>query len=193
MNDPFSDYDPFDPNDKIPLPEPAYRQFLHFLRELAEAIVPAVILALLITQFVAQAKIVHGRSMEPNLHTGQRVIIEKISYHFYQPERGDIIVVSLNDDALPLIKRVIALPGETISIEDGRVLINGRVLDEPYLSHIQQRNYATFTVPPNHVFVMGDNRLDSRDSRVFGPVHLSQIEGKAWLSVWPPEDMGPLE
>jgi signal peptidase I len=178
-----------EPDDETTIPS-WINTFRRMVYELATTILPAVLLALFVMQFVAQAKVVYGQSMEPSLHTGQRLIIEKMSYRFYKPERGDIVVVNVPDSDLPLIKRLISLPGETIKIENGTVFINNIPLNEPYLQNMIQRNYAEMIVPSEHVFVMGDNRLDSRDSRNFGPIHLSQIEGRAWLSFWPLEDIG---
>ncbi|MCP5094992.1 MAG: signal peptidase I [Chloroflexi bacterium] len=188
---PSHDNPEFDPEPEEERSAPVWTASLHrIVSELITTILPAVLLALFVMQFVAQAKVVHGRSMEPNLHTGQRLIIEKMSYRFYEPERGDIVVVDVTDSELPLIKRVIGLPGDAVKIENGAVFINGTLLNEPYLQNIKQRNYAEMIVPLGHVFVMGDNRLDSRDSRSFGPIQLKQIEGRAWISFWPLEDIG---
>jgi signal peptidase I len=89
-----------------------------------------------------------------------------------------------------LITRVIGLPGEMIEIRNNRVYINGQRLDEPYLADVIQRAYGPVQIPPAHVFVMGDNRSASNDSRYFGPVSLERIIGRAWVSYWPLEDFG---
>jgi signal peptidase I len=127
--------------------------------------------------------------MEPNLHSDQRLIIEKVSYRLHGPRRGDIVVLRLEEYEIPLIKRVVGLPGETVEIRDSRVYINGALLAEGYLPAAAQRNYGPAVVPPDHVFVMGDNRNASNDSRSFGAVHMNQIVGRAWLSYWPLEDV----
>lgn len=129
--------------------------------------------------------------MEPNLHDNQRLIIEKISYHIHPPQRGDIIVLRLpNRQSDPLIKRVIGLPGETVEITDGKVIINGEVLDEPYLNQSTYQGMPPRVVPADEVFVLGDNRGFSNDSRAFGFVPFSDIIGRAWFRYWPPSEIG---
>lgn len=166
------------------------RQALGLVREIAETVVPAIVIALLIHVFLAQATRVYGQSMEPNLHTDMRLVVEKLSYRLHGPERGDIVVLRLRPDDELLIKRVIALPGEEVTIRDGGVYVDGKLLDEPYLDQETRGNLASRVVPPLHVFVMGDNRRASNDSRSFGPVHLDNIIGRAWLAYWPLEALG---
>lgn len=163
------------------------------LRDLLGTIVPAIIIALLIHVFLAQATRVYGQSMEPNLHTDERLVIEKLSYHFHGPRRGDVVVLH-DPGGSPelLIKRVIGLPGERVTISDGRVFIDGVALDEEYLVQPTQGGGRSWTVPPFSVFVMGDNRAASRDSRIFGPVKLDQILGRALFRYWPPTEVGVL-
>lgn len=172
--------------------EPA-RQVGRALREIAETVVPAIVIALLIHVFLAQATRVYGQSMEPNLHTNMRLVVEKVSYRLHGPQRGDVVVLRVRPGDEMLIKRVIALPGEEVSIHDGQVFIDGQPLDEPYLDQETRGNLAPRVVPPLHVFVMGDNRRASNDSRSFGPVHLDNIVGRAWFSYWPPNDLGPVD
>jgi signal peptidase I len=160
------------------------------LTEIVDTVLPALVIAVLINFFVAQGTFVYGQSMEPSLHTDQRLIVEKISYRVRGPRRGDIVVVRVEGHEVPPIKRVIGLPGERIEIREGRVWIDGHPLEEAYLAEIEQRDYGPFTVPAEHIFVMGDNRNLSGDSRIFGPVHLSDVWGRAWLSYWPPKDFG---
>jgi len=162
------------------------------LREVAETVIPAIVIALLIHVFLAQATRVYGQSMEPNLHTDMRLVVEKLSYRLHTPQRGDIVVLRVRPEDEMLIKRVIGLPGDQVEIHDGQVYVNGQALDEPYLNQETRGNLAPRVVPPLHVFVMGDNRRASNDSRSFGPVHLDNIVGKAWLSYWPPEAIGPV-
>lgn len=179
--------------DNAPLtPEPQpQRAQSGWLRELLETILPAVLLALVINLFLAQATRVFGQSMEPNLHTDQRIVVEKLSYRFHPPRRGDVVVLRLpRDPSELLIKRVIALPGETVEIRDGAVWVDGQALDEPYLTQPTLGHMAPLVVPEGHVFVLGDNRAYSNDSRAFGPVPLENIVGHAWLSYWPPNAIG---
>ena len=133
-------------------------------------------------------------SMEPNLHTDQRLVVEKLSYRFHGPQRFDVVVLKLpcQGDEL-LIKRVIGLPGETVEVRGGKVYINGEPLEEPFLQQEMRPGHdIRVVVPPLHVFVMGDNRNHSNDSRNFGTVPIDNLIGRAWLSYWPPEEIGPV-
>lgn len=165
-----------------------------WLVELGETVLPAIVIAVLINLFLAQATRVYGSSMEPSLYTDQRLVVEKLSYRLHEPQRGDVVVLRLPERGPELlIKRVIALPGETIEIREGQVTVNGAVLPEPYLSQQTRGQYGPVQVPEGEIFVMGDNRGASNDSRVFGPVSQSRIVGRAWVSYWPPGDLGLIE
>jgi len=170
------------------------RRILRLVREALETMVPAVAIALVINLFLAQATRVYGQSMEPNLHTDQRLVVEKISYsrwwHLRGPQRGDVVVLRVTEDSELLIKRVIGLPGDRVEIRGGQVFINGRRLSEPYLTQPTYGDYGPVDVPPLHIFVLGDNRGFSNDSRTFGPIPLEQVVGRAWFSYWPPDQMG---
>jgi len=159
----------------------------HALEGILKTVIIGCAATLLIGHFVLQGTHVYGQSMEPNLHTDQQVLIEKMSYKFHLPERGDIVVVNVENFGSPLIKRVIGLPGETIRIVNNQIYINNKLLEEPYLQQVMQSDYGPRTIPPSHVFVLGDNREISHDSRALGPIHVDNILGKAWLSYWPPE------
>ena len=180
-------------------PEPSsgahvLRWLLQALREVAETVVPAVVIALVINLFLAQATQVLGQSMEPNLHSTQRVVVEKITYRFvHGPRRGDVVVIDAPDQSEMLIKRVVGLPGETIELRNGQVYIDGEPLTEPWAVNPGGGNYGPLTIPPLHVFVMGDNRGASNDSRSFGPVAIEHIVGHAWFSYWPPQYVGLVE
>lgn len=162
------------------------------LSEVVGTLLPAVLIASLIYLFLAQATRVYGQSMEPTLHTNDRVIVEKITYRFHPPQRGDIVVVRVNQHSQPLIKRIVGLPGETIAVHDGRVYINGRPLNEPYLARPTHGYLPPTRIPPLHYFVMGDNRDASNDSRSFGPVPRENILGRAVFRYWPPSKIGLL-
>ena len=167
------------------------RKALRWLKEALEAALPAVLIAFLINLFLAQATQVHGQSMEPTLHSDQRLVVEKVSYHFHGPRQGDIVVLkSPQKGSELLIKRVIGLPGETVEIRQGRVYINGQELDEPYRERSTGGNWGAIIVPPLHVFVLGDNRGFSNDSRAFGMVPIVNIVGRAWVSYWPLDEVG---
>ena len=172
----------------------ALRWLLRALREVAETVIPAVIIALVINLFLAQATQVLGQSMEPNLHSSQRVVVEKVTYRFFHgPRRGDIVVIDLPGQTEMLIKRVVGLPGEIIEIRSGKVYIEGEQIDETWTVNPGGSNYGPQTIPPLYVFVMGDNRGASNDSRSFGPVLIDHIVGHAWFSYWPAEYVGFVE
>lgn len=174
-----------------PEQSPSVRGWVKWLREALETILPAILIAILINLFLAQPTRVHGQSMEPNLHTDQRLVVEKVSYRLHGPRRGDIVVFSMPQQSEELlIKRVIGLPGETVEIHDGKVYINGTLLDEPYLTQETRGRFGPIVIPPLHVFVLGDNRSFSNDSRAFDAVPIENILGRAWLSYWPVEDLG---
>ena len=161
------------------------------LREIIPILLLAVA-AVLVLHFVVQNFRIEGSSMQPNLHTGQYVLVNKTAYWFGRdPGRGDVIVFHAPDQPeMDRIKRVIALPGETIEVKrDGTVYIDGDQLDEPYLESADPgTKFGTWTVPENNYFVMGDNRLNSFDSRsVPDPVGIPRgnIVGKAWFIIWP--------
>lgn len=159
-----------------------------------ESILPALVIVLFINLFLAQATRVEGQSMEPNLCPNQRLIVEKVSYRFDLPERGDVVVLKLpSRETEPLIKRVIGLPGETVEIRNGCVFIDGEPLRESYLQVQTYGNIPPRKVPEGYVFVLGDNRNASNDSRFFGPVPLDNIVGRAWIRYWPPSDVGVVQ
>ena len=168
------------------------RAVVRFVRELLETILPALLIALLINVFVGQATRVEGQSMEPNLHSEQRLVVEKLSYRLHGPQRFDVVVLKMPSQGEDLlIKRVIGLPGETVEIQDGQVYVNGNLLDEPYTDQSTHPGRSgQVTVPPLHIYVMGDNRDRSNDSRSFGPVPIDNVVGRAWLSYWPLEQVG---
>ena len=168
-----------------------FRMLWLWLLELGETVLPAIVIAVLINLFLAQATRVYGHSMEPNLHSDQRLVVEKVSYRLHGPQRGDVVVLRMPERGPELlIKRIIALPAETVEIRDGNVRIDGQMLDELYLTRNTNGTYGPATVPEGHVFVMGDNRGASNDSRVFGTVPLERIVGRAWVSYWPLEFVG---
>ncbi len=198
-----------------------------FLRELPVLIVLALVLAIVIKTFLVQAFYIPSESMVPTLHVGDRVLVNRLAYRFGDIERFDVVVFSdpnpppaadrgvvggflhwLGEGtgiAKPaeedFIKRVIALPGETWEIREGKVYVNGRQLDEPYLTGpTDTRDFGPETVPAGSLFVLGDNRLHSCDSRFapddagichgLGYVPEDDVIGQAFVIVWPPSDMG---
>ena len=157
-------------------------------RELATAVIPAVLIALFVNVHVAEAaKVQEGPSMQPNLYVGYRVMTEKVSYLFHEPRRGDIVVVDLPEEGIPLIKRVVGVAGEEVRVSSGHVWINGQAIHEPWVRYYGGRDYPATVIPEGHVFILGDNRGNSRDSRMIGPVPVKSIKGRAIFIYWPLE------
>jgi signal peptidase I len=183
-----------EPQEEKPgLASSAGRFLLRVLREVVGTVLPAVLIALLINLFLAQATVVQGQSMEPSLHNDERVIVEKITYRLIRgPRRGDVVIVEVAGQQEPLIKRVVGLPGETVAVRGGRVFINGQPLEEEWAVQEGGPDCPPTQVPPHHIFVLGDNRGHSNDSRSFGPVPVDQVLGRAWLVYWPLEEVGPV-
>jgi signal peptidase I len=183
---------PEEPEAPTPPHASGSRRLLPFIRESLETILPALLIALLINIFVGQATRVEGQSMEPNLHSNQRLVVEKLSYRFHSPQRFDIVVLKVPSQGEELlIKRVVGLPGETVEIKGGDVYIDGKILEEPFTDErTQAGRHGQVTVPPLHIYVLGDNRDRSNDSRSFGPVPIENVIGRAWLSYWPLENAG---
>jgi signal peptidase I len=152
--------------------------------------VPALLFTLGVNAFVAEAAMVEdGPSMQPNLYIGYRVVTEKISYRVHTPQRGDIIVVDRPDGEKALIKRVMGLPGETIQVRNGHTFIAGQPVEEPWATHFGGPGYGPAVIPPEHVFILGDNRAESHDSRAIGPVPVANIRGRVWLVYWPLDEI----
>ena len=164
------------------------------------------VIFLVIQNFVAQPYQVQQMSMENTLQPGQYVLVDKLTPRFNHYSRGDVIVFSppagfdQEGKNTPFIKRVIGLPGDLISIHDGRVYVNGTGLSEPYTFPGTDPSQPTTAPPdrtewqiaPNELFVMGDHREQSQDSRVFGPIKLDSVIGRAWLRYWPLSNFGIL-
>jgi signal peptidase I len=145
--------------------------------------------------FVVEAFWIPSASMVPTLKYGDRVLVNKFIYRFAEPERGDVIVFkSVEGDGQDLIKRVVGVEGDEVSVRGGRLFVNGEPQREPYVNkkYPDRSFYAPTTVPRDHVFAMGDNRANSQDSRVFGPLPKENIEGEAFLRFWPPDRIGLL-
>ncbi len=140
--------------------------------------------------FVVEAFYIPSESMVPTLEVGDRVLVNKFIYRFTEPDRGDIVV--FEREGQDLIKRVVALPGDRISVRDGTLYVNGETRNEDYLNQEfpDLSSFGPVTVPEGRVFVMGDNRANSRDSRFIGPIPEEDIQGEAFLRFWPPGRIG---
>lgn len=187
------------------------------LREIVETLLLAALIFFAVRLVVLNFK-VDGQSMAPNLQNEEMLLVNRNAYRsidlgwlwgilpgaddpeqaafypFSPPERGDIIVFDPPTRSnKPYIKRIIGLPGERVTFGDGRVLVNGQILDEPYIveeTTCGRNEECDVIVPEGQVYVLGDNRTNSSDSRVFGPVPVGNVIGKAWFAYWPPSDAG---
>jgi len=161
--------------------------------EIVQALALAVVISVVLNLFVVQVTEVRQRSMEDTLHQNDRVLVSKLDYRFSAPQRGDIIVFNPPiDSSIPYVKRVIALGGETIDLRNGRVFVDNRPIEFPETRGLQTQPQAPritypFQVPEGEVFVLGDNRTQSSDSRTFGSVPVTNIIGKVILRFWPPD------
>jgi signal peptidase I len=179
--------------------------------------VTALVIAVVIKTFLIQPFWIPSESMVPTIQVNDRVMVNKLAYKWGPPKRGQIVV--FKDPRVPdepvsfpeaviqsvleavgvrtggredLIKRVIGLPGETVAVSDNQVVIDGKPLDEPYLVDVFMEDEPPVTLGPDEVFVMGDNRSGSYDSRRFGPVPLDDLVGRAFVTIWPLSRLGGL-
>lgn len=180
-----------EPVEDVPLEDLTPLQLIwSVVQELLLIFVPAALLAIAVNLFVAETTVVFGASMQPLLYHRQRLVVEKVSYRFQEPKRGDVIVVESPGSEANLIKRLVAMPGDTIAIEAGVVHLNGNPIREPYVHHVSAEDHLRqYQLRPDEYFVMGDNRVNSHDSRNFGPIEEREIVGRAWLRYWPLPDM----
>ena len=156
----------------------------------------AIGLALVIIVFLYQPVKVEGTSMAPLLSDQERIFINKFVYRFEPIQRGDVVVFWYPlDRSKSFIKRVVGLPGETVEIRQGVVYVNGKAVSEPYVppQYEDMSDFNSLTLPPDKYFVMGDHRISSNDSRVFGPVSSRYIYGRAVFAYWPVDHFGSLE
>jgi len=158
------------------------------LWEVIRSVLVAIVLAVILRIFVVEPFYIPSRSMEPTLLPGDRIIVSKFLYHFREPQRGDIIVFHYpRDPKRDFVKRVIGLEGETVALRDGKLYVDGRQVPETYLPHgLRFADFGPVRVPPGQLFVLGDNRNSSEDSRVWGFLPRDMVVGKAFLIYWPP-------
>lgn len=164
------------------------------LLEILETIVLTLLIFFVVQNFVAQPYQILQVSMEHTLEPGQYVLVDKLSPHFSDYKRGDVIVfeppAGIQEDGqnIPFIKRVVAVGGDTVEVKDGTVWVNGAKLSEPYIFEGQSTDPITgqtaWKVPTGYLFVMGDHRQESQDSRAFGPIAKSTVIGRAWVRYW---------
>ena len=170
-----------------------------YVLEAVEILVIAVAIAFGIRTFVAEARYIPSGSMLPTLKIDDRLMVEKLTYHFRTPERGDIVVFNPTDRLIEqnfrdaFIKRVVGTPGDKIEVKESRVFVNDQPLTEDYILEPSSRNSPPTIVPPNQYFVMGDNRNSSYDSRFWGTVPRDRIIGKAAFRFWPLNCLGEIK
>lgn len=193
MTDPHSDPDPELNYEKTPVEAPEKPPVANRLSLWLRDILVSVAASFMIITFLYQPVRVEGTSMQPELRDQDRLFINKFAYKFESISRGDVVVFHYpRDPSKSYIKRIIALPGDTLSIDEGRVYVNGKRISEPYVprKYRDERSLAQMVIPPNEYFVMGDHRSISSDSRDFGPVNRDLIYGKAAFVYWPADNMG---
>lgn len=172
-----------------------------FFLDILEVVVFAIAIFLFIYLLVLQPHKIKGASMEPNYPSGEYLLTDKVTYRFKEPERGDIIVFEApGQNGEEFIKRIIGLPGETITISEGSILINSQLIKESYITSNVFTSSGSFTkekeavtVSEDHYFVLGDNRSFSSDSRAWGFVPKENITGRAWIIYWPIQKAGIVE
>jgi signal peptidase I len=164
-----------------------------FVRETVETIALTLVIFLVIRAGVQNFRI-EGQSMEPNFHDGQYLLVSKVDYMLGTPQRGDVVVfIAPTNQEKDFIKRVIGLPGETVEIHEGRILINGKELPQNYTVNTGTYTYGPVSVGPDELFVLGDNRNYSSDSHSWGMLPRKDLIGKAWVSYWPPHQWGVIQ
>lgn len=163
------------------------------LKELIKSIIIAVIASVIIIVFIFETVKVEGYSMLPTLDNNDRLIVEKVTYYFNKPKRGEIVVIKYPADTREkFIKRVIAVSGDKVKIEDNKLYINDKTIDEPYINEFEMDDFNEVIVPNNRIFVLGDNRNHSKDSRSpdVGFVSLKLVVGRAVFRIYPLNNIG---
>jgi signal peptidase I len=192
------------PQPESTTPTSRRRAGLGCLLELVETLVLTLVIFFVIQNFVAQPFQVKGDSMEHSFEPDDYVLVDKLSPHWDPYSRGDVIVLQppqgWANEKTPFIKRVIGVGGDTVQVKDGLVYVNGTALDEPYLfadaTGLRQPTSSDepqWVVPANDIFVMGDHRQRSADSRLFGPIPVTSVLGRAVIRYWPLAAFGPIE
>ena len=165
------------------------------VRELVQTVALTLVIFLGVRAGVQNFR-VDGLSMEPSLHNGEYILVNKVDYLIHSPERGDIVVfraIPANQPDRDFVKRIIGLPGETVAVHDGGVYVNNRRLSESYIEAPPDYTFPASKVPANSYFVLGDNRNNSQDSHLWKWLPREDIIGKAWVSYWPPQDWGTVQ
>ncbi|MDF9407447.1 MAG: Signal peptidase I T [Pelotomaculum sp. PtaB.Bin013] len=182
----------FESNNEVSSPQKDNRPFF---REVLESVAIAVLLAVIIRLFILEPFYIPSGSMEPTLKENDRIIVSKLNYHFQEPKRGDVVVFKYPlDTKRNFVKRMIAVGGETVAIKNSVLYINGQRVSEDYLPQgLRFADYGPVEVPAGSYFMMGDNRNNSDDSRVWGFLPKELIVGKAVVIYWPPGRAGVVQ
>jgi signal peptidase I len=183
---------------KLPQTDPPDRSFWQKLKDNAQTLGIALVLAFLLRTFIAEPRYIPSDSMYPSLETGDRVVVEKVSGYFHPPQRGDIVVFQPPEQLQmqgyekeqAFIKRVIGEADETISIRDGIVYLNDRPLEENYIAEVPKYEMGSVRIPQDRLFVMGDNRNNSNDSHIWGFLPTKNVIGRAIFRFWPLDRFG---
>jgi signal peptidase I len=191
MEDDLDDL-PLEPASDQPSQEGGRTKFLRVSLDILETLVFSLLLFVVINLLTARIR-VDGMSMEPTLHNGEFIIVNKMAYRLGKPSLGDVIVFHPpRSPEQEYIKRIIGLPGDQVVISAGKVAVNGQKLDEPYIA-APPRYEGNWSVPEDSLFVLGDNRNNSQDSHSWGTVTLDAVVGKAVFVYWPPTVWGIIE
>lgn len=177
------------------------KKVLEFVMDILETVTFVGSLFIVVYLFIAQPNEIRGASMDTTFHDGEYILTNKLAYKFGTPTYGDVVVFeSLENKDIDFIKRIIGTEGDRIMIQDNQVFVNGQLIPEAYIQQpttLLEGGYMTegqeVTVPPGHVFVMGDNRPRSSDSRVFGPIPLQNVIGKVFFRYYPASKLGTIE
>ncbi|MGI6487060.1 MAG: signal peptidase I [Syntrophomonadaceae bacterium] len=173
------------------------QELRNFLREMVSIIIIAFILATVLRMFIVEGRVIPTGSMVPTIQPKDRVMVCKFNYYFKDPQRGDIVVFEPPEELgqkEDFIKRVIGLPGETLEVKDGKVYIDGKSLEEPYIMEEPNYEYGPVKIPEGALFVMGDNRNLSFDSHMWNAwLRESHLKGKAFMTYWPVNRITMLE
>lgn len=170
----------------------------NLLKSNARLVAISMVIALAVRLFIAEPRFIPSNSMDPTLHIGDRLLVEKLSYRVHPPHHGDIVVFEPPPQLQAIgyrreqafIKRVMGLPGDTMAVHQGQVYRNDQPLTETYILASPNYEMNPVTVPDNALFVMGDNRNDSNDSHVWGFLPIENVIGHATLRFWPPDNLG---
>lgn len=169
------------------------KSYFNELLDIGKSVVVAVILALLIINFVFETVSVEGKSMFSTLDNKDRLIVEKVTYHFTDPKPGDIVVIKNPENISErFIKRVVAVAGDRVKIQDNKLYVNDKAVEEKYIHDNIMADFDEVTVAENSIFVMGDNRNNSKDSRMLGSISKKLVVGRAALRIYPFNKAGGL-